>query len=261
MSNFKIGYSTYIPEVPTITTSASFADWKPASNLSHGSLSQYAELEAATASTRWVKYFYSTARTVDFVYLGRADLLVAQGVDTFTLSGSTDDMTYGTIYTDDISSELLTGRKRQDILYSFDTSSSYNYFWLQYAGSSSKLRHAKAITGTFFDFGDQPSDFKVLESGSQQEFEAESGSDHFQLIAEPKRRMILTFEGITDAKADEFETIIDSRYPGFILHTTGNNQVLHNERTMYVKYLYHTKERPEGVADWNRIVLYLEEYQ
>jgi hypothetical protein len=187
-----------------------------------------------------------------------------QGITSVVLELSSDGSTWFNATTVALASNLLTGPRNQDFIVTFSPTSSVRY-WRVYFVSSviSKLRFSKLYFGNLFDMGVAPDAFTYqISEESNSEFIADSGAVHPEQFREPERSIIITWEGVTDAKCDYLmgSGIVNrSNCKGLFLYSPTQPQILNNDGLLHVELLSITKEDKHGFPDWNTITMSFKE--
>jgi hypothetical protein len=258
------------PDIPffalQIESAETYSDFRPVYNLIRGPRSHHAELENASNSTRLIDFNLgsSGAKSASYFILARADLLIDQGVTDFTLQRSSDGSTWTTVSTVALATNLLTGPRNQDYIGTFTETSAYRYWRVYVNGSTiSRLRYSKLYFGNMFDMGVAPDAFTYqISEESNSQFIADSGAVHPEQFREPERSIIITWEGVTDAKCDYLmgSGIVNrSNCKGLFLYSPTQPQILNNDGLLHVELLSITKEDKHGFPDWNTITMSFKE--
>jgi len=241
--------------IPQITTDATAvytyeaADASyPVNNLVCGPRSSYTKL-AAVGNSEWVKFDLgsSQSKTIDFYIVAKANLLKAGGSFRLKLSGSTIDATPTTnaqAYTDicgtndGLQSLTLYGPRSEDAIFTADlanstsgpglpVTASYRFFRHAYVGfGASPMRtwkHSKCYFGQWFDPGKDP----IRPSRVEKIIKDKNDRESVYLFT-------FTWEGITDAKRNEFFTnLFNDRQRGVFLYTKNYHDLLLEHRLIH----------------------------
>lgn len=258
------------PDIPfsaiQIATAEIYSDFRPVYNLIRGARSHHAELENASNSTRVIDFNLgsSGAKSASYYILARADLLIDQGVTDFTLQRSPDNSVWTTVSTVALASNLLAGPRSQDYVVTFTETSAYRY-WRAYVDglTISKLRYSKLYFGNMFDMGVAPDSFTYqIQEESYNEFIADSGAIHPEQFREPQRSLVVTWDGVTDAKCQALMgsgIVNQSNSTGLFLYSPSQPQILNSEGLLHVELTSILKEDQHGYPDWNTITMTFKE--
>ena len=193
----------------------------------------------------------SAARTIDFVlFVNGAQYLPRtwnNGANSSTLSqfalfGSTDNVSYATIcsssnvttygvYTGNGSTDLIvssahSGADTNNLSYS--TSKRYYKLVMTYPDSH-LIRLHPVILGTYFDLGKDPDSVSFSKASySENNFIATSGASYLARTKKPLYSFEITWNGITDAKIQAFQAVVDLnlKYKSLFLITRSDHTIL-----------------------------------
>lgn len=241
-----------------ITTAQSFDPILPHYNLFRGWRYQQAALAETTSSDRVFTFTLEDGDESDCSYylLARADLLLAQGATGIVLEGSDDAISWDTLRDEAINSTLLTGITQEDIIKTFTPGYDYKYYRFTIESADAVTNFSKLYLGNLFDFGSPPDEFIFdrAEEG-QSTFEADSGAQYQQQLNKPRYVFTITWDGISDAKADEFFAKIVSlrNRTGFFLHNATQTQMLNNKVLAHCALTGASREELVGYPNWNTI--------
>lgn len=191
-----------------------------------------------TSATGTVDYLYDlgsgVTATSQYLAIGRANLLQKSGVSTITLSGSSDGISYSTVYNNaSFASATLTGTNSEDFFITFATSTAYRYwrFRADSGATNSYKPLSKIYFGTLFDIGRDPT-YPTIRT--------------LNGVEDKTARQLLTFEfnyeGITDAIKQSFETYI-GKYSGehtYFIYDSSNTYVLGGYNPFYCRILSYS---------------------
>ena len=160
------------------------------------------------------------------------------------------------------STATLYGPRSDDYVASFATSSAYRYWWVDMdCSASSSFAHSKIAFGSWLDFGDTVIDFEISRNpSSATEFIAGSGAKHIGRSDQPKYKLRVTWEGLTDDLVRDFVTKCADRtylYSGVYLYTSTSHEILDSQRLLHCKILDFTSESIK--LDYNRLTVEFEE--
>lgn len=254
------------PDIPVnsakIATTHAYEDFRPYWNLFRGERYHHGKLAAATGASRSLTFTLPTgsAQSVNYYIIARADLLITQGITTFTLERSSDGSSWTTADSVTLATNLLIGPRSQDIIRTFTATSAYQYWRATLGGSSAANRYSKLYFGTLFDIGTYPDDFRFnLVRPKNQEFTADSGAVHKIQTGLSKYDIEITWDGVSDAKCQELINLLRPNYQGFFLYAPEQIQILDNNYLMHVKAVSFRKDDQEGFPDWNRLTVEFQE--
>lgn len=255
------------PDIPAsaiqITPAEEYSDFSPHYNLYRGHRYHYGELEVASNTTRLIDFNLGATglKSASYVIFARADLLIEQGVTDVTLQRSSDGSTWTTVVTSPLATNLLTGPRLQDLILTFTQTSTFRYWRFYVNGSTvSTLRFSKLYFGNMFDIGAYPSDFKhEMIRPLRQNFDADSGAIHLSQTGLSRYQFLIAWEGITEAKCQEFQALLRPHYGSFFLYAPEQTQILDGNSLVHVKCTSYIKEDTEGWPDWNTINCVFEE--
>lgn len=242
-TNVLLGYPQITVDATAIAASSTFNTLRPKENAIYGSRAELAQLNAADTTIN-IRFDLgsSQTKTIDFLYVARANLLKARGATRLLLEGSTNGVAYTDICGVDGGFQSLTlyGPRSEDAIFTgalgnstdgtLPASPTYRYwkFWgAAAADPSEKYLFSKVMFGSFFDFGRDPLFDRQIDP----------------IIKPWARRTPLKFtlrwKGITAAKKDSFvDTFIaDSQLSkverGVFLYTDTSHELLLNYRVVH----------------------------
>ena len=127
--------------------------------------------------------------------------------------------------------------------------------------ASFSFAHSKIAFGSWLDFGDTVIDFEISRNpSSATEFIAGSGAKHIGRSDQPKYRLRVIWEGLTDDMVRDFVTKCADRtylYSGVYLYTSTSHEILDSQRILHCKILDFTSESIK--LDYNRLTVEFEE--
>jgi hypothetical protein len=274
-SSFLICY----PDVPraalVVTSTRTYEDDYGVQNMTYGPRHNYGQLITAGSNVEitW-DLGAGNSRTVDHFILGGCNVLLADGIGTVRLSGSNDNVSYGNILggNSNFSTRTFNGPDGDDLIYTAtynDTLSavnaSYRYFRvrLEDASGVSKYPLSKLYFGAAFDMGMEPStyDMEVTTEQDSDTWKAERGHTLMTKAFHPRHRFTVEWDGVTDAKAEEFdEKILSNPYRDFVwLYATTHQDPLYDNKLVYCKVVDAECSIEKEAEDWNVIKAVFEE--
>ncbi len=207
----------------------------------------------ATATSGDTRLTFTTAgETANFLYLAKAITLKNDDVATITLKASGSPVYGGasTIATlSSFTSASLVGPDSDDYITTFATTSSYQYWFVNYnATAASLILHSKLFFGNYFDPGVDP-------TGSVTAVRQRlSGA-----MRRSKYTFDLTWEGVTYANAVSMyqKFYRNRRHNPIILFTNTYHEILFGHRVLYGRVLDMTV--PPRQTDYCDITMKFEE--
>lgn len=149
-----------IPLASTNTISNTASTTYPLSNLFGGNKTDRFELATAAPTSTYITSALTTSQTANFLYIGKANTLQTNYVTTIELKSNTFNVegTSGVrISLPSFGSTTLMGPDNDDYVTTISTTTAYQYWYLKFSNSSnSKIPHAKAFYGNYFDPGKDP---------------------------------------------------------------------------------------------------------
>lgn len=249
------------PDIPWraagVASTIATDDWHPHYNLFKGQRYHHARF-ASTSSDREIKFTMNDGEesSVSYAILARADLLIDQGVTQLLIASSSDDASYTNriAYTPIVGD--LVGPRQQDIVQTITETSDFKYWRTRLQAPSAVLRYSKLYFGNMFDMGVAPSDFDFeLTEPTQRPFVADSTASHYVQMAQPRYRLRITWDGVSDAVKDSFvsKIVFQKEKKGFFLYTTDQHHILNDVGLLHVQLTASSVEETVGYPNWNRI--------
>lgn len=216
-------------------------------------------------------------RAVDHFILGGVKTLVAIGVDKVVLQGSTDGSTWvdqlGT--SSSFLSKTFNGPNLDTIIFTTTYNSdltmvpgSYRYFKVIIektgGGVTVPFSFSKLYFGAAFDMGKEPDNYNidVLDEGSDT-WKYPRGHTIVSKAFYPKNSVTIEWDGVTDAKTNEFFTsILNDPYRSTVyLYTQQYKDPLFDNTIMFCKTMSQSSSitKDNDVEDWNDIIAVFEE--
>jgi hypothetical protein len=236
-SNLLIGRPYVGLNATSITGSISADSSYPFTNAVIGSRAERVKFgSAATQPTITFDLGASLTSAVDFLFIGRADLLKQKGANNIFIRSSSDNSAYTTRLgtTSALSTRTFSGPRSEDLIFTSafndDTSgvsaSAFRYWRLQVgnSGSSKIWEFGKAIFGPWFDMGRDPSFVRPIYRDKETNGERRAGVN-----------LSLTWNGVTDAVRNNFISQI-YKYRDvmpIVLYTTTYHDILNEHRTLF----------------------------
>jgi hypothetical protein len=266
------------PDIPSasanIETNQSWNTLKRHWNLFRGHRYQYAELASSSSSDRIFTFTLPDRksavagdeyRSVDHFAIARADLLLASGDTNLELQFSNDKTLWQTAWVDTITSEKLTGIRKQDYITNVYNFGKRKYWRFIIKGGTGISRFSKLYLGSAWDAGVQPSDFIFnLARDEKRAFESDSGARFMLKTITPTRTFVLKYEGVSDALTEIFIKEITTKQAnreGVFIWNPTQKQILDYNELVHCKISKWMREEPVGFPNWNNITIELEEMQ
>lgn len=240
-------------------------------NLISGPRTRYFQF-AATATTRSIVFdlggnYASGQATVNYLSLARADLLQAAGVTQIQLDSSPDNSAWtNRINVTSFGSQTLYGPNVDDFVTTIATTAAFRYWRITYtAGSAINFKHSKDYFGTSFDFGVDPADCEIsrpVEKTSP--FVSDSGSRYGERVEAEKYTFTMYYEGLSDLIIKNWENSVmrpNYRENGIFLYTSGQHQILDNQRLVHCELLAYEVQKSRRSQNWNDLRLDFQELQ
>lgn len=251
-TSFRLCY----PDVPyhalSITSSRVFDEIYPVTNWISGRRHAYGQL-ATNALSLDVYFDLGTGNTriVDHFILGGVNAFRTTGPDDAILYGSNNGSSWSVIMgtTALFSTRTFDGPYQNDIIFTRtynDTEAAnnltaYRYFRLFLGGALSLYPIQKVFIGTSFDMGMEPSTYEMVVATDQDSdtYIAERGHTIPSKAFYPKHRFTVEWDGVTDAKASEFDALfLKKPYDVYTyLYAENYQDPLYNNRLVYCKVI------------------------
>jgi hypothetical protein len=194
----------------------------------------------------------ASAKTANFLYIGKFKLLKDEGGSTYELYGNSSLSFSGAtnVYANgSIGGTTLYGPRSEDLIVTFTESAAYQYWLTSYiAATDYSAPHAKLFFGKAFDTGRDPDEGVTLtriNPGVAQK--------------DPYYRVELNWSGISYANTVLFYTtfVKPRRHQPIILFTTTYHGLLNDHRVLFGRIVDATM--PPRVTDYNDITITFEE--
>jgi hypothetical protein len=277
-SSFLICY----PDVPlsalTVTTnqpSSYFDTDYPVVSLFSGHRHNYFQL-GINVSLLEINFDLGTgnSRSIDHLIVGGCQVLISDAIATARLQGSNDGVSYTNILggTSNFTSRTFNGPDSDDLIYTSAynntltySATSYRYFKmiLQESSGVSSFAFSKLYFGASFDMGMEPStyDMEVTTENDSDTWKAERGHTLMTKAFHPKHRFTIEWDGVTDAKATEFQQrILSNPYRDYVwLYATTHQDPLYDNRLVYCRVVDAECEIVKEEDNYNNIKAVFEE--
>lgn len=274
-ASFLICYPDVTVSALTVTSTRTYEEDYSVVNMHTGPRHNYAQVVAAAANVE-ITYDLGTgnSRLVDHFILGGCAVLVADGIGTVRLSGSNDNVSYANVLggNSNFTSRTFNGPDGDDLIYTAtynDTlaasNASYRYFRvrLEDASGVSKFPLSKLYFGAAFDMGQEPAtyDMEVSTEQDSDTWRAERGHTLMTKAFHPKHRFTVEWDGVSDAKATEFQDkILRNPYRDYMWLYAGTFQdPLYDNRLVYCKVVDSECEVVKEEDNYNNIKAVFEE--
>lgn len=246
-----------IPEAAIATTSSATGatDFDPA-NLARGP--RYLGFKrAAAGSSLTITYDLGSATTksIDHLVIARADKLVSGGVTQVDVDRSTNGSSWTNEYTDSsFASATLRGPASEDYLEEISTSSAYRYWRITYTATNTTFPHSKVNFGTLFDPGADPVAINTSRDLGALEFTAKDGTRWKSINREPLYRLSIVWEGLTDAKTEEFIDAAVHRHKRYcFLYAKSNTAALSGNKMLHCEIEQNSIQVEKIFNDYNLV--------
>ena len=223
----------------------------PVANLFGGNKTDIFKNTGVSGSSS-IRIDLAAAKTFDFLYIGKADLLKKDVVTTVEVFRNTSN-TFGTatsvLTASSFGSATLYGPRSEDYIATVSETSAFQYWWVNYTSSAtSYLPHAKLFFGKAFDMGRDPGEgatLKRVNPGVAQR--------------DPYYQVELSWTGISYANTVLFYNtfVRPRRYNPVILFTKTYHGILNDHRVLFGRITDATM--PPRVTDFNDISITFEE--
>lgn len=204
--------------------------------------------------------------TVDHFIIQGIEGLTAQSIDTVILRGGNTDISSG--FTDIVNVDLgavsLIGPTGRDAIETFTETSAYRFFEIFIDSSVAAVARLYSLgrffIGIGFDMGREPV-FEFSRLPQFAENRMSSGALARQRIGELKYKFRFTWEGITDAKVEQFysDIVHGTNRNSLYLYTTANHQILNDEQLVHCKLASAVTDNASGIPDFNTVIAEFEE--
>lgn len=269
------------PDVPdealVITSSTPFQEDYPVAATFYGRGYTHGRIASAVGSLDIIfDLGTGNEREVDHLVIGGIKSLVAASTTGAVLSGSNDGTTWvsqlGT------SANFLTrtanGPDRDDVIFTptyndeiAGTIAPYRYFKLTISKASGTAQFAfrKLYFGESFDMGKEPDNYniEVLNEGDADTWKYPRGHTILSKAYYPKHRLTVEWDGVSDAKANEFlERVINDPYRSTVyLYTSNYQDPLYDNKLMHCRVISNecSVSKDNEVQNWNNITAVFEE--
>ena len=250
----------------TITPSVATNEHKTEWNLVAGERYQQFELASAAASSENLVFdlgsdYASKYNTVEAIIIARADKLQGLTTTRVRIDSSSDDVSYTSrLDSTSFDSATLYGPREDDFINTTTETAAFRYWKVTYFGAS-VFTHSKLYFGKFFTF-DQSPDFvpRLIEAGESRWYSS-SGAAHFIRPDEPVYQFDFVFTRLTDATIAAFINRIGrwKHIAPVFLYTTGQHQILANQRLVHAHLRSFEWRRLPGVNNLNECRMTFEE--
>jgi hypothetical protein len=278
--------SSFLIYAPSITTSAVTVssslkfdvDYPLRSSFSGRSYVHARTSETASSLTVTFRLSNGLPIKADHLIIGGVSSLLAAGVDSIKLQGSNDGVTWvdqiGT--TNSLASKIKDGPYNDDIIFTATKNddlsgvlASYLRFRVVMAkvASPSAVAYAfrKLYMGEAFDMGEEPAtyDLELVADDDQDTWQYPRGHFIMSKAFRPKHRITVEWDGVTDAKANEFaEKFLGDPYRNTVyLYTQTHKDPLYDNVLMHCRVVPDNTQivKANDVENWNNITAVFEE--
>lgn len=163
----------------------------------------------------------------------------------------------------DLSASTLYGPSSSDLITTFTATTATRHYWVDLDSNeaSSSYEHSKHYLGATLDLGVGPSSLSIEKVFGETKATTTSGALEMIRLDEPKIRISLEWQGVSDTLANTFEEKIlrQKDLNRFFLFTTSQHHLLLERRVLHVKCIEGDCSNPDGIANWNTITATFEE--
>ena len=269
------------PDVPeaalVVTTTVAFAEDYPIAASFYGVGYNHARLNTAAGSVE-VTFDLGTgnSRTIDHLVIGGVASLVDSSVSTVKVAGSNNGSTWvdqlGT--SSNFLSKTLNGPYFDDLIFApgynddiAGTLTAYRYFKLTIAKASGTAQFAfrKLYFGQAIDMGKEPDyyNMEVLTEADADTWRYPRGHTIMSKAFYPKHRVTVEWDGVSDAKANEFfDKIIKDSYRSTVyLYTSDYDDPLYDNKLMHCRAVSDSCDvnKSNEKVNWNTVRAVFEE--
>lgn len=216
------------------------------------------------------------SRTVDHLVIGGIKSLIAANVSGAYVQGSNDNSTWTNIIgtTANFQNRTRSGPYSDDVVFTrtfndqiAGATVAYRYFRFIVSGATANtaLAFRKLYFGAAFDIGQEPSTYEmeVLTEGDADTWKYPRGQVIMSKAFYPKHRFTVEYDGITDAKANEFMSkILGDPYRSTVyLYAESFQDPLYDNRLIHCRVIADdcSVEKDNETPNWNNIVAVFEE--
>lgn len=273
----------YVPDVPTaslaVTSSLAFREDYPLVSSFSGRSYLHSRSEES-ASTLTISFDLGTGNTrqADHFILGGVSSLLTSGVDSVKLQGSSNNSVWvdqlGT--TSSLASKTKDGPYSDDIIFTSSKNNdlsgvlaAYRYFRVTFAkvASPSAVFYAfrKLYFGAAFDMGAEPSTYnlELIADEDQDTWQYPRGHVIMSKAFRPKHRVTVEWDGVTDAKANEFaEKLLGDPYRNTVyLYTQTYKDPLYDNVLLHCRVVANSTQivKANDIENWNNVTAVFEE--
>lgn len=216
------------------------------------------------------------SRTIDHLVLGGVKSLLATNVSKAIIQGSNDSTTWanqlGTASS--LSSRVKDGPRQDSIIFTqtknddlAGTLSAYRYFkfTMETSAGTSDFPLNKLYFGQAFDMGQEPSnyDLELVAERDADTWKYARGHTIMSKAFYPRHRLTVEWDGISDAKANEFlnKVLLNPWRNTVYLYTQNYKDPLYDNTLLFCRVISEncSIEKRNDVDDWNDIRIEFEE--
>ena len=272
-SSFLICYPDITVSALTVTGSTYDTDYS-VFNAFYGKRHNFAQLSTASVLTHVVfDLGTGNSRTIDHFILGGVKVLLNDGIDTALVQGSSDGVSWTSqLGATSFSGRTFNGPDGADIIFTATYNdqvagslAAYRYWRIRItdAVGSSAFTVSKMYFGASFDMGQEPAiyNMEVSTESDSDTWKAERGHTFMTKAFHPKHRFTVEWDGVTDAKAEEFDQkILKNPYRDYVwLYAANYQDPLYDNKLVYCKVVDAECEIVKEEENYNNIVAVFEE--
>lgn len=251
-TNLLVGHAELPYASAAVAATPSAAAGYPVTNLFGGNRTEIFRTASNATNSMTVAVPLAAPASVNFLYVGNANLLRGDAVTTLLLARNTVNAYGGSTAAVSITlaSETLYGPQNTDVIRSFAATTAYQYWWFAAAKTGTMTSpFSKLLFGTAFDMGCDP---------EAETLEVRRFHDH-PSQRRPLYRVTMTWQAVTKAKAVAFYNAyaLPRRHRPAVLFTASYHAALNGHRVLYGRFTQVTM--PPRVTDYNTVTATFEE--
>lgn len=249
-----------------IVTSNQYSYLNPVWNLFRGHRSHYGRLASTSASTRSITFKMPSGApaAVNHIFIARADLLLADGINRVVLQSSNDNITYSTAVIDKtFTTSDLKGERKQDLFQITIADDGLKPFWrVEFRNGSGFCTCSKVYLGLTWGDNIIPDDFfSTPIRVDSQPFTSTAGNVIKYDIHPTRYQYNITWDGVSDAECDKIINAFSllTQYTGLVLYNPSQSQILDGKELVHCELISFIKEEKAGYPNWNFVNLIVQE--
>lgn len=244
-----------VPDIPlaaSVTTSTTPVATAPVAHLFGGNRTD-AHRYAVVSGNVQLAFALPVARAADFLYVGNADWLKAEGVTSLSLNRNAVNTwaTSTAVSAHTLASTTLSGPNGSDLISLFPATPAAQYWWMTYVKASGTFTaaHSFLYFGQALDLGRDPDEGLRITRASK--------AGRFQ--RKPLYTVTLDWSGVSYAKAVEFyqKVVKPGHHQPLVLFTRSYHGTLSGQRVLLGRMTDHSM--PPALTNVNDLSLTVEE--